>query len=216
VLGRVHAHLRPPTYLEIGVATGDSFCLPGAQTRAVGVDPAPRVPYTLRPQQKLFALTSDEFFARHDAIAELGGQRVQMAFIDGMHHFEFALRDFANVEAVCDPRAVIFIHDCHPIDARSSAREQSTRFWSGDVWRLIVLLKKHRPDLRVHTLATPPTGLGMITHLSPASRLIAENLAALTAEGLALDFAHIAARKPEVLNVFPNDWPQVRALLDER
>ncbi|HEX4388981.1 MAG TPA: class I SAM-dependent methyltransferase [Steroidobacteraceae bacterium] len=212
----MHAHLCPATYLEIGVACGDSFRLPGVQTRAIGIDPAPRVPYTLRAHQKLFALTSDEFFARHDTIAELGGQRVQMAFIDGMHHFEFALRDFANVEAVCDPRAVIFIHDCHPIDARSSAREQTTGFWSGDVWRLILLLKKHRPDLQIHTLATPPTGLGMITHLSPASRLISQNLTGLTAEGLALDFAQIASHKPEFLNVFPNDWPKVRALLDAR
>jgi hypothetical protein len=216
VLARVHAHLRPATYLEIGVACGDSFRLPRAPTRAIGIDPAPRVPYRLAAHQKLFAQTSDEFFATRDVLAELGGQTVQMAFIDGMHHFEYALRDFANLEAVCDPRAVIFVHDCHPLDARSSAREQSTRFWSGDVWRLIVLLKRHRPDLKIHTLATPPTGLGMITGLSPGKRLRGEQLAALTAEGLGLDFAAIAPRKPEALNVFPNDWAKVRALLDER
>jgi hypothetical protein len=216
VLARVHAYLRPATYLEIGVARGDSFRLPRAPTRAIGIDPAPRVPYRLAAHQKLFAQTSDEFFASHDVIAELGGQRLEMAFIDGMHHFEFALRDFANLESLCAPRAVIFIHDCHPLDARSSAREQSTRFWSGDVWRLIVLLKRHRPDLEIHTLATPPTGLGMITRLSPASRFTDEQLAALTAEGLALDFAAIAARKSEALNVFPNDWAKLRALLDAR
>jgi len=216
VLARVHAHLTPATYLEIGVARGDSFRLTGPQTRAIGIDPAPRVPYALRPRQTIYAQTSDEFFATHDLIAELGGRRLQMAFIDGMHHFEFALRDFANLEAACDPRAVIFIHDCHPIDERSSSREQTTGFWSGDVWRLIVLLKRHRPDLHVLTLATPPTGLGMITHLSPTSSLIRERLPALTAEGLGLEFAEIAAHKPDALNVFPNDWPRVRALLDAR
>jgi len=216
LLARAHAHLRPATYLEIGVARGDSFRLVRAPTRALGIDPEPRVPYQLGPHQKLFAQTSDEFFATHDVLAELGGQRVQMALIDGMHHFEYALRDFANLEALCDPRAVIFIHDCHPIDARSSTREQTTRFWSGDVWRLIVLLKRHRPDLEIRTLATPPTGLGMITRLSPASRLISEQLATLTAEGLGLDFADFATRKREALNVFPNDWAQVRTLLDAR
>ena len=216
LLARVHAHLRPATYLEIGVARGDSFRLVSGQTRALGIDPAPRVPYKLGSHQTLFEQTSDEFFATHDVLAELGGRPVQMAFIDGMHHFEYALRDFANLEALCEPSAVIFIHDCHPIDARSSAREQTTRFWSGDVWRLIVLLKRHRPDLAIHTVATPPTGLGMITRLSPASHLLREQLAALTAEGLALEFADIAARKGEALNVLPNDWARIRALLDAR
>jgi hypothetical protein len=216
VLARMHAYLRPATYLEIGVARGDSFRLPHSSTRAIGIDPAPRVPYRLAAHQTLFAQTSDEFFATRDVIAELGGQRLEMAFIDGMHHFEFALRDFANLEALCAPRAVIFVHDCHPLDARSSAREQVTRFWSGDVWRLIALLKRHRPDLGIHTLATAPTGLGMITGLSPGARFTSEQLAALTAEGLALDFADIAARKAEALNVFPNDWVKIRALLDAR
>ena len=41
----------------------------------------------------LFPQTSDEFFARNDVGAELGGLPVDLAFIDGMHHFEFALRD---------------------------------------------------------------------------------------------------------------------------
>ena len=90
-----------------------------------------------------------------------------MAFIDGMHHFEYALRDFINIEPLCRTGSVVFIHDCYPIDARSAERDQVTAFWSGDIWRLLVLLKKYRPDLAIHTLGTPPTGLGLITRLDP-------------------------------------------------
>jgi hypothetical protein len=213
VLARVHRELKPATYLEIGVARGDSLALAEPATRAIGIDPAPRLRHPPGALQRLFTETSDEFFARHDAVAELGGQRVRMAFIDGMHHFDFALRDLMHLEPLCEPRSLIFVHDCYPLDERTAAREQVTRFWSGDVWRLIVLLKKHRPDLSVHTIGAPPSGLGLITRLDPGSRTLARDLPALIAEGLAIDFATIADRKAEALNLFPNEWPKLRALI---
>ncbi len=213
VLARVHALLRPETYVEIGVASGKSLRLLGPQTDAIGIDPEPRLAHPPGPRQRLFAETSDEFFARHDLKAELGGRPLAMAFIDGMHHFEFALRDFLNLERYCNPGSLIFVHDCYPIDERSAAREQTTAFWSGDVWRLIVLLKRHRPDLSIHTLGVPPTGLGLITRLDPGSTRLAGSLAALVEEGLALPYASIAARKAEALSLVPYHWRQVRALI---
>ena len=216
LLARVHQHLRPATYLEVGVSRGESLKLVAAQTLALGIDPQPRVAFTLAPNQKVFAQTSDEFFARSDVPALLGGRPLEMAFIDGMHHFEYALRDFINIEPLCRPQSLVFIHDCFPIDARSAERDQTTAFWSGDIWRLMVLLKKYRPDLSIRTLGTPPTGLGLITHLDPGSTLLRSRLPQLIEEGLALDFSSIAQRRPAALNLVPGDWPHVRQLLDSR
>ncbi len=213
VLARVHAYVKPETYVEIGVARGDSLALLMPGTRAVGIDPEPRVEAPLGPLKTIFAETSDEFFARRDLVAELGGRRVRMAFIDGLHHFDFALRDFMNLEPLCDRDSLIFVHDCHPLDERTAAREQTTAFWSGDVWRLIGLLKRHRPDLSIRTIATPPTGLALITRLDPASRVLREHLPELIAEGLATDFGTIAERKAEALNLFPNEWSALAPLL---
>jgi hypothetical protein len=131
-----------------------------------------------------------------------------------MHHFEYALRDFINIEPLCRPDSLIFIHDCYPIDARSAQRDQTTAFWSGDIWRLLVLLKKHRPDLVIHTIGTPPTGLGLLTRLDPNSTVLRRQLPYLIAEGMALDYAAIAQRRPEALNLVPYDWQRVRQLLD--
>ena len=214
VLARVHAQVRPATYLEVGVSRGESLKLVGPDTLALGIDPEPRVGFALSANQKVFAQTSDDFFARSDVPALLGGMPLDMAFIDGMHHFEYALRDFVNIEPLCRPDSLIFIHDCYPIDARSAARDQTTGFWSGDIWRVIVLLKKFRPDLSIHTIGAPPTGLGLITRLDPASTVLRSRLPELISWGLALDFASIAPRRPEALNLVPYDWPHVRQLLD--
>ena len=47
-------------------------------------------------------------------------------------------------------------------------------FWTGDVWKLLPILRKYRPDLRLHVLDCPPTGLVAITRVDPASRILAD------------------------------------------
>jgi len=213
VLERVHAHLRPRTYLEIGVAHGASIRLAGPATRAIGVDPEPRIKFPLGPNVRIVAQTSDEFFARRDVRADFGGLPVDLAFIDGMHRFEFALRDFMNIEALCTPSSTVLIHDAYPLNERTAARDRVTEFWSGDIWRLVLLLRRYRPDLAVHTIAAAPTGLALVTNLDPASTYLRDHLDALVAEYLAVEFGFLAGGKAEHLALVPNDWPRIRALL---
>jgi hypothetical protein len=213
LLERIHRHLEPRTYVEIGVAHGDSLRLVLPQTRALGIDPKPLVAYPLPPNIRLFTETSDDFFARHDVRAELGGAPVDLALIDGMHHFEYALRDFMNLERWCTPQSTIMLDDCFPHDRRTALRERVHTFWSGDVWKVVVLLKKHRPDLSIHTIATPPTGLCIVRKLDPSSRLLADNFERLREEFMALDYSFLEKDRAGKLNLFPNDWEKIRPLL---
>jgi hypothetical protein len=215
VLTRVYEAVRPRTYLEIGVATGESLRLVPAPTLAVGIDPEPRIAGPLAPNQRVFAETSDAFFAAHDVRAEFGGLPIDLAFIDGMHHFEYALRDFANVERHCTPQSTILIHDTYPLDRATAERDRQRMFWTGDIWRLVLLLKRHRPALAIHTIATAPTGLTLIRNLDPGSRLLVERHDELVQEFLAVDYAAIEHDMPGALNLFPNDWGKVRALLPD-
>jgi predicted O-methyltransferase YrrM len=216
VLGRIHRELRPRTYVEIGVARGESLAQTLPDTMVIGIDPQPRLSQKPPANWKIFSTTSDEFFSRHDLRAELGGRAVDMAFIDGMHRFEYALRDFVNVERACAPGSVILMHDCFPLDARTAQREQATGFWSGDIWRLLLLLREQRPDLRVATIATPPTGLGIVLNPDPASRVLAERLGELISAYLAKEFAVLEGRLPQALGLVANEWPQIRALIERR
>lgn len=214
VLARIHRHLQPRTYVEIGVQRGDSLELVLPGTRVIGIDPKPILAYEPPPNVRIFAETSDDFFARHDVRAELGGLPVDLGFIDGMHRFEYALRDFMNLERWCTPQSTIVFDDCFPHDRRTALREQLATFWSGDVWKVLVLLKKYRPDLRIHTVAAPRTGLCIVRNLDPGSRFIADNLPHLVDEFMALDYSYLEKDRAKKLNLFPNDWEKVRALLD--
>jgi hypothetical protein len=163
----------------------------------------------------VFIKTSDAFFAEHDVIRELGGRPIDLAFLDGMHRFAFALRDFINIERYCTPRSTCLLHDCYPLDAQTAAVERTTTFWSGDVWKLILCLKTYRPDLAIHTVATAPTGLAVIRGLDPGSTILRDQLDRICQECAALPYAVLHDDKRRMLNLVANDWPTVQALLDE-
>ncbi len=216
VLARIHRYLRPRTYLEIGVSRGDSLACVLPTTQVLGIDPEPKLAAAPPANVRIYRETSDDFFARYAPRAELGGQPVELAFIDGMHHFEYALRDFINVERACSRSSVILMHDCYPLDERTAQREQVTGFWSGDIWRLMLLLRERRPDLVVRTIATAPTGLGIVLNPDPSSHLLTDRLDELIAAYLARDFSVLAAAKPEALGLLENRWPVIRELIDSR
>jgi len=213
VLSAIHNWLRPKNYVEIGVAAGDSIVLAAPGTRAIGIDPAPAVSRPLPPTTTIYAETSDDFFARHDLRGLLGGFPVDLAFIDGMHLFEFALRDFINLERNSAAGSTILLDDCYPLDRRSAERTRVTHFWTGDVWRVVLALKKYRPDLRIHTIAAAPTGLCVIRGLDPASRVLANSYDAVVREFLALDYNVIEADKAASVNLFANDWERIKEIL---
>jgi hypothetical protein len=172
-LQQLHALLADPPYLEIGIRHGDSLAL--ARSRAVGVDPGFTLKTELSAGVTLFEETSDEFFDRPAPLEPLGGDRVGLSFIDGMHLAEFVLRDFINVERHAVWSSVIVFDDILPRTVDEAARYRQTRAWTGDVYKILGTLARHRPDLIVLRVNTEPTGLGVVLGLDPNSRVLAEH-----------------------------------------
>jgi hypothetical protein len=95
----------------------------------------------------------------------------------------------------------------------TAGRERRTTFWSGDIWRLILLLRKYRPELSVNVIATAPTGLGVVRGLDPTSRVLPKGLEEIVREFLALDYSVLDTDKAGMLALYPNDWEKIKALL---
>jgi tetratricopeptide (TPR) repeat protein len=218
VLAGLHAWLKPATYLEIGVETGESMAQAGPQTRCIGIDPEPKIRYALPPNCDIYAQTSDSFFEQFDVRELFSQQPVDFAFIDGLHMFEAALRDFINVERVARRDSVVAIHDCIPLDAATSSRQRRTSFWSGDIWKLVLVLRKYRPELPLVSVATKPTGLGLVTGLDSGNRVLEDNYARIVEEFESLSYDDIVASEAEALNIVANnlhavtDWLQAHRL----
>jgi hypothetical protein len=215
LLDKIHMQLQPRTYVEIGIRFGQSLALALPGTAAIGIDPAYDIRYVIDRSAQLFRLTSEEFFATHDVQGLFGGRPVDLAFIDGMHHFEVALLDFMNLERVSSNDSAILFHDCNPIDEASAGRSYDTSLWSGDVWKVIALLKEYRPDLAVHTVDVWPTGLGIIRNLDPASRVLEDRYDEIVDRFVALPYSHVDSDggRAETLNLISSDWDAVRAAL---
>jgi Methyltransferase domain len=205
VLSGIHAALRPSTYLELGVAAGATLALATTATIAVGVDPVPApLEHVLRAGARVVHETSDAFFAERTRASVFGERPVELVFIDGLHLFEQALRDFMNAERWCAEGSTIVLHDCVPITASTARRERSTRFWVGDTWKAAWALARHRPDLRLRTILTPPSGLVVVRRLDPSSASLQQDFDAIVAELGPLTYPLSPGQWPEPLHVVAN------------
>jgi hypothetical protein len=207
-LAYFHATRRPPVYLEIGVATGRTLALAQPPTRAIGVDPAPTIDCTFPTETHLCRETSDSFFRENRLARLLDGNPVGLGFIDGLHTFEQALKDFINIEAHVARDSLILLHDTIPLDERTQNRVPTTVFYTGDVWKIVPCLKRYRPDLRLVTIAAASTGLTAITGLDPGSRELMDRYDEAVAHFVGMPYAEVAGNLHSVLNIVPNDWDQ--------
>ena len=191
-LRHLHRVVEPRTYLEIGVSDGRSLTL--SMVPSIGIDPAPKVKSPLHRDAKVVKATSDDFFARSDPLRHLRGPHpsalgrllrrpassdgpaptLDLAFIDGMHLFEYALRDFMNVERHCSWTSVIVFDDMLPRDVDEAARDRHTKFWAGDVFKVGDVLRQHRPELVVLPVDTAPTGTLVVLGADPQNRILAK------------------------------------------
>ena len=216
VLARIHGALRPETYLEIGVARGAALACAQPPTRIIGVDPAAAIEFPVKAEMHIYRETSDAFFARRGLAPILNGRPLSMAFIDGLHHFGQALRDFMHVETCCGRQSLVLLHDTIPFDERTQRPERELKFYTGDVWKTVVALKHYRPDLDIFTIATPWSGLTVVTGLDAASRVLSDNYDDAIKRFGAMPFAEVEHRLDTAINIFPNNWSAVAARLTER
>ena len=170
-------------YLEIGVNRGKClFNIKGA-TKRFAVDPF----FNFSAWKKFrgiilnfdnlknsfFEVKSDDFFKQN--VALLNENKIELAFIDGLHTYEQALNDTLNTLKFSNENVVIVLHDCNPLDAlaahpaisidhaRAELKDHKDwkNIWNGDVWKTIVDIRKNHPELTAFVLNTDH-GLGFV------------------------------------------------------
>ncbi len=177
-LKEVDRVLQPRTYLEVGTHAGDS--LKSISCDAVCIDPQFVIDSNVLNSRKsayFYQGTSDDFFAEPGLAERVLPTKVDLAFLDGLHLYEALLQDFVNTEAYMNQDGMILMHDCLPLNTRMAERQRRNglddepegirEFWTGDVWKVVAILDKYRPDLKMTFIDCGPTGLVAVTGFDP-------------------------------------------------
>ena len=220
IVQQVIDHFKARNYLEIGVKKGKLFLNIRARKK-LAVDPvlkmdtARKLKYSIRNTSNIFnkyyEMTSDQFFA--DQASRLTGlNKIEVAFIDGLHTYEQSLVDVQNCLKHLSEKGVILMHDCSPqsevqacpADSRAHADNLSpdgkTAGWSGDVWKTIVNLRSTRSDLEVFVLDCDH-GIGVISYGKP------DKMLQLTEEKIAaMSYQDLAENREELINLKPPEY----------
>jgi hypothetical protein len=173
-------------YLEIGVFLGHLFFEVKAKEK-VAVDPehyygwfkrlkrsiSKKNPSTLTASS--YKLTSDKFFS--DVAPELYKEKdLDLSFVDGLHEYQYALRDVENSLKYIKRDGVVMMHDCNPMSKEANDSFENWKnsgykgFWNGDVWKAVVHLRSTRNDINVFVLDSDH-GLGVVTYGQPETML---------------------------------------------
>ncbi len=196
VLSAIETRRNVQRYLEIGSRSGASIARVGCSYAAVDPEFAINADvFNTSAQMMFFQQTSDDFFA--SGVLKSMGWVPDFAFIDGMHLFEFALRDFMNAEKLMEPGGVICLHDVCPFNYEMTTRDDGAleriSAWTGDVWKVVAALLDVRPDLQVDVVAAAKTGLACVSQLDPNNRALDENYDALLAKYQTMELSEIGA-----------------------
>ena len=216
VLRWLHEHLKPATYLEIGVFRGNSLKLAVPPTIALGIDPSPVVDDLWPAQTHVLGITSNQFFVRHTLQEFFGVNYFSLAFVDGLHQFEQAIDDIFHLELYAQPESIIVIHDTIPLDEKTSSRQRNTMFHTGDIWKVIPFLKHYRPDLELVTIRTGPSGLTLIRQLNPAWKRSRDVEAEAIDQFRNLSWEYFKQHRDEFLETIPNQRSAVAEWLSRR
>tara|TARA_B100001063_G_C16731916_1_gene539789 strand:+ start:503 stop:1621 length:1119 start_codon:yes stop_codon:yes gene_type:complete len=160
-------------YFEIGSRTGDSLFL--SQSPSIAIDPfyeLKKNPIGKKDFCLLFQETSDSFF--ENSFPKIKNFECEFGFIDGMHLFENALKDFINLAKITSEKSLILIHDILPWTFEMATRDYKSipkgKPWTGDVWKLIPIFIDMGLKDYIKVLNCAPSGL--LAVLNPNKDLI--------------------------------------------
>ena len=162
-------------YFEIGTRTGASLAL--SNSPSVSIDPFFQLstdPVGNKDLCLMFQETSDSFF--QNRLPFLSDLKCQLAFIDGMHLFEYALKDFINLAKISSEKSLFLFHDPIPWTFQMATRNYDDvprgSAWTGDIWKLVHIFIDVGMKDNVKLLTSAPSGL--LAVLNPDEKLVSK------------------------------------------
>jgi hypothetical protein len=163
--------VKPKQFLTIG--DHGRYVLPIPEgIEAIGVDPWPaKKDKELAPNQSIFPVTSDYFF---HSVYMTRGINPDIVLITKIQRVEHVLRDIIFSEKLCKDNAVIMITGTCPADVRDTERSAQLLYPTqvGDVYKLIPIIKKLRPKIKISTITDIPDGVTILENLDKTDNVM--------------------------------------------
>lgn len=217
VISKIETYVNPEWYIEIGSRSGAS--LARRKCNFIAIDPVFEIKDNVFNDSKKFLFfqqKSDDFFA--EGFLKKNKIEPDLAFIDGMHLFEYALRDFINLQSVMAEDGVICIHDVCPFNYEMTTRDvdylAQGRPWTGDIWKVVLALKKFQPNLSVTVLNCHRTGLAVVKNLSKSDKNLTKKYDEIIDDFINVELQDLGAKEYyDSINMITGDKFEIEKIL---
>ena len=195
--------IRPKVFLAIGDRARYVQCVP-QPILGLGVDPWPIMNLkSLPPNQQVYPVTSDYFFHSPYMVKEL---HPDIILISGFHRFEQVLRDVIFAEKLCSNKSIIMVENTAPASQDDIDRADITAVahQTGDVFKIIPIFKKYRPEMKVSTLIDVDKGITIFENLDESNHTLQYELVQAVEEVIDIPFADRDASTDMTFEAYKN------------
>ncbi len=168
LLKRLTKVLRPDWLLELG--RGRASILTATQANLVSVANMGNIEANGK-QIHVLNQTPVEFFA--SGFAERNSLRFDLAVLHGRERFETLLHEFVHLEELMNENGLIVLTESFPKTVTDNV---------GEIWKLLKVLRTHRPDLETLCTNAHPNGVAIVRGCDPSNLVLRQKFAKLIAE----------------------------------
>lgn len=187
VLSFLFNKVRPKLFVTLGDHAKYVQCVP-QPILGLGVDPWPLMKLKeLPPNQLVYPVTSDYFFHSPYMIKDL---HPDIVLISGFKRFEQVLRDVIFSEKLCQKNSVILVTNTVPLEEGDTDRADITtsKHQTGDIFKIIPVYKKYRPDIKVSTITDVDKGVTIFENLDESNHVLQHELVSAVGDVIDLTF----------------------------
>lgn len=183
---RVLNWIQPKNYVEFNTTDGKLFS--HLQCPCIGIGEHYEIKSSIKIPLKLFRCKTSQFFEKYKLYELLENFPLSCCFIDHAHHFEDVLKNFIELEKASTNQTIIALDNVLPRSCEEASRVRVIDRWMGDVWKIVLVLREYRPDLKIVVIDDRGTGLILITNLDSQSTTLQDRFNEILEKYIELPF----------------------------
>jgi Glycosyltransferase 61 len=178
--------IQPKNYVEFNTTDGKLFS--HLQCPCIGIGEHYEIKSSIKIPLKLFRCKTIQFFEKYKLYELLENSTLSCSFIDHAHHFEDVLKNFIELEKASNNLTLVALDNVLPRSGEEASRVRVIDRWMGDVWKIVLVLREYRPDLKIVVIDDRGTGLIFITNLDSQSTTLQDSLNEIIKKYIELPF----------------------------
>jgi tetratricopeptide (TPR) repeat protein len=199
ILSYLHSHSKFQSYLEIvnwDQDIGNSLAKTNTTTISIS-----HQTLKISTSNRYFFKAHPNLFFNKVNLSDIIQSKLGMIYIASDNDLPQFLIALIYLSDYITPKTIICVKNTYPLDGITSSERKYTSFWTGNIWKLVPVLKEFFPSINIKTLKAFPAGVSIMNNFdATAGKILRCNFPEIINYADSLHYDDFYYRQDEVLN----------------